>query len=451
VAVTFTLADLARRTDAPEAMLRAWQRLGLLAATGPFGPIDLERVRLVQFLVRHGIAADRIAAACGGELAISFSLYLAGLFPSGDADACEPVEGAARAGVPADGVERFAQAGGLSHAADYLTPEDVELLRLWPVGPDAAMPEEATLQLLRVLRDSLARVAEAEIRLFHFYVHEALAASGLSGQALFEAADARAARLLPTVAPALAYFHRLGFARAEREDMLLHLADETPATDAPGRLQAGIVFADLSSFTVLTEAMGDVRAAAVVSRFGDVAHQATARWGGRVLKQIGDAVLLVFYWPQAAVACALDIVARVAAEPSFPAARAGVHWGPVVYREGDYYGAAVNLAARLVTGAERHQVVASTAARERAGDMPGVEFAPLGPRTLKGLVQPHELYAVRAIGRTPAARLRDPVCHMELSPAEVAARLQTGGVERVFCSEACLRRFVAAPDQYPGA
>jgi cytochrome c oxidase assembly protein subunit 15 len=221
------------------------------------------------------------------------------------------------------------------------------------------------------------------------------------------------------------------------------------ATDAPGRLQAGIVFADLSSFTALTEAMGDVRAAAVVSRFGDLAHQATARWGGRVLKQIGDAVLLVFFWPQAAVACALDIVARAAAEPSFPAARAGVHWGPVVYREGDYYGAAVNLAARLVTGAERHQVVVSTSARERATDMAGVEFVPLGPRTLKGLVQPQELYAVRTVGRATSARLRDPVCHMELSPAEVAARLQTGGVERVFCSEACLRRFVAAPEQYP--
>src|SRR5689334_21658513 len=169
--------------------------MGLVAATEPFGAVELERVRLIQFLVRHGIAAERIAAACRGELATSFAMYLGSLFPSGDADASEPPEGAARAGVSLEVVERFAQAGGLSHAADYLTPEDIEMLRLWPAGPDAGMPEEATLQLLRVFRDALARVAEAEIRLFHFYVHEALAASGLSGHALFEAADARASRL----------------------------------------------------------------------------------------------------------------------------------------------------------------------------------------------------------------------------------------------------------------
>jgi adenylate cyclase len=318
----------------------------------------------------------------------------------------------------------------------------------WARSTPGEMPEEATLQLVRVYRDALARIAEAEIRLFHFYVHEVLAASGLSGRALFEAADTRAAVLAPMIGPALTYFHRLGFARAEREDILLHLSDDAPATDAPGRLRAGIVFADLSSFTALTEAMGDVRAAAIVSRFGDLVHQATARCGGRVVKQIGDAVLLVFYWPQAAVTCALEIVARVAAEPSFPAARASVHWGLVVYREGDYFGTSVNLAARLVTGAERHQVVVSTAARERAADMTGIEFVPLGARSLKGLSLPQELYEVRPLERTPATRLRDPVCHMELTPAELTARLDVRGSERVFCSEACLRRFVAAPEQY---
>jgi class 3 adenylate cyclase len=449
MAITFTLEDLARRAGEGLETLHAWQRLGLVAATAPFGPIELERVRLIQFLVRHGITPERIAAAHDGELATSFRLYLGSLFPSGDGEACSLADAARRAGLSLESTERFARTAGLSHGRDYFTADDAAMLGGLASGIAAGLPEEAVIQLVRVYRHTLARVAEAEIRLFHFYVHEALAASGLSGQALFDAADARSVTLLPTAEPALAYFHRIGFAHATREDMLLHLRDDAPASDTPGRLQAGIVFADLSSFTSLTEAMGDVRAADVVSRFGDLVHEATARWGGRVVKQVGDALLLVLFWPQAAVACALEVVARVAAEPSFPAARAGVHWGPVVYREGDYFGAGVNLAARLVTGAERRQVIVSTAARERAADMAGVEFVPLGARTLKGLVQPQELYEVRSLEHAPAARLRDPVCHMELAPTEVAARLQVGGVERVFCSEACLRRFVAAPEQYP--
>jgi class 3 adenylate cyclase len=51
-----------------------------------------------------------------------------------------------------------------------------------------------------------------------------------------------------------------------------------------------------------------------------------------------------------------------------------VHWGPVLYREGDYLGAGVNLAARLVAVAERHQVLVSAAVRERVADLAGVEL-----------------------------------------------------------------------------
>jgi YHS domain-containing protein len=65
------------------------------------------------------------------------------------------------------------------------------------------------------------------------------------------------------------------------------------------------------------------------------------------------------------------------------------------------------------------------------------------------LLEPHELFEARRAGAVSAARLRDLVCGMELAPADVAARLTVGGTERVFCSDACLRRFVTAPDRYP--
>lgn len=446
--ITLTLKVLSVRTGEPAAALEAWQELGLLS-NEPFGVRDLERIRLFQFLVRHGISAERIAEALAGAGGLSTSIerYLRSLFPSGEVDTCTVEEAVERTGLPHGRLERLAEAVGVGSDGIF-TADDVSMLKWWGRAIAAGMPEDAVIQLIRVYRESLGRVAEAEVRLFHFYVHEALRASGLEAAALREATEERSEKLLPMIEPALAYFHRLGFARAEREDMLLHLAgDDRPIVELPGQLVAGVVFIDLSSFTPLTDAMGDREAASILSRFAELVHQVTEHHAGRSVKQIGDGFMLMFFEPQAALTAALEIVTRVSEESSL-AACAGVHWGQVVYREGDYYGGAVNLSARLADAAERHQVLVTTALREEVGDLQAVEFLPLGSRTLKGVLEPQELFEVRRIGSTRARRLRDLVCGMELAQSEIAVRLELEGAERVFCSETCLRHFVSDPARY---
>jgi len=159
--------------------------------------------------------------------------------------------------------------------------------------------------------------------------------------------------------------------------------------------------------------------------------------------------MLVFPEPGSAVACALEIDRRTADEPQFPAVRAGAHWGQVLYREGDYLGATVNLAARLAAEAERHQVLTTAAVRKEAGRLPDVEFVPLGMRRLKGLSDQLEVFAARrGAGGTAGERLVDPVCGMELGAGEAAATLSLEGQEQAFCSQECLQRFVAAPERY---
>jgi adenylate cyclase len=167
------------------------------------------------------------------------------------------------------------------------------------------------------------------------------------------------------------------------------------------------------------------------------------------VKQIGDAFMLLFPKPRDAVACALIIEARSADESQFTAVRTGVHWGPVLYREGDYLGTTVNVAARLADAATRHQVLVTEAVRREVGGLPGVTFIPLGARLLKGLTA--EVGLFEAVARTveeAPERSQDPVCGMELQPEEVVARLSIDGTERSFCSDECLRRFVAAPERY---
>lgn len=446
MAVTFTLEELSSRIGEPLPALEAWQRLGLLGG-GPFDVRDLERGRLFQFLMRQGISVERIAESSDANLSASIERYLASVLPSGAGDVCTIERAIERTRLPQPVLERLVDAVGVG-SGGLFTADDVSMLEWWGRAIAAGMPEEAVVQLVRVYRESLGRVAEAEVRLFHFYVHEALRATGLTAAALRKATEERSAKLLPMIAPALAYFHRLGFARAEREDMLLHLGgDDRPLLDVPGQLAAGVVFVDLSSFTPLTDAMGDAEAADILARFAELVHQVTERHAGRSVKQIGDGFMLMFFEPQAAVAAALEIVTRVGEETSL-AASAGVHWGHVVYREGDYYGGAVNLSSRLADAADRHQVVITTAVHEQVDDLQAVEFIPLGPRTLKGVLEPQELFEVRRRGSVRATRLRDLVCGMELAPSEIAVRLELEGAERVFCSETCLRHFVAAPARY---
>ena len=221
-----------------------------------------------------------------------------------------------------------------------------------------------------------------------------------------------------------------------------------PKAELPGRFPVAIAFVDLSSFTQLAEAMGDRAAAEVLERFSGLVREAVNRWDGRVVKQIGDAFMLVFAEPKSAVACALEIERRTAAEPQFPAVRSGVHWGSVLYREGDYLGSNVNISARLAAEAQRHQVLVTTAVRREAEGLAEVEFAPLGKRRLKGLADDLELFEARPRGSGSSLKVVDPVCGMELRPAEVAARLSLEGEERAFCSQECLRRFIAAPQRY---
>jgi YHS domain-containing protein len=96
-------------------------------------------------------------------------------------------------------------------------------------------------------------------------------------------------------------------------------------------------------------------------------------------------------------------------------------------------------------------LVASASVRDQLANLADIELTPRGPHVLKGFAEPQEVYEAReTTARVPIAKQRDPVCGMELAPSEVAARLELEGAERVFCSEACLRRFVAAPQQYPG-
>jgi len=445
-----TLGELSHRTGEPEARLIEWRSLGLIGSdSDAFVLADAERVKLMQMCLRRGITAEAVARK-NNEIGI-LERYVAMMFPEGPTEMYSVPEAAEMLGLDLDLLRRVTVAAGFPEPRDMISKQDMEGLRVFKGLVDAGFPADALVEGTSVLVDSLGRVAEMESRIFHIYIHERMKQAGIGGLELAEATRVIGQSAEPLVEPLVLYFHRLGWQRAVREDLVDHMAEEAgllPTAELPGEMTRAVTFIDLSSFTPLTAAMGDATAAQVLDRFSELVRESVVRWEGRIVKQIGDAFMLVFQEPRAALACVLEVESRTAAEPQFPAARAGIHWGTVLYRSGDYVGSNVNIASRLCTDAGRHQILVTDEVRKEARDLPDIEFVRLGKRKLKGLAENIVLFEARSSATTAPEKLIDPVCGMELGAAEIAASLTLDGVERAFCSDDCLRKFVVAPEQY---
>lgn len=365
------------------------------------------------------------------------------LFPDGIGPTYSLAEAADLVGSDGELARRLREAAGA--VDDPVDQHDLHMLGKAKVALEAGFPEAALVQLARAYADAQTRVAEAEVHLFHFYVHEGFKAAGLSGDELRESRRAVREQLLPVAEALRRYFHRRAMMKAVREDMMLHLPGDQPQpaqTERPAQLRLAIVFLDVSSYTPITEVMGDATAAKIVERFSVLVREALGRFDGRIVDRIGDAFLLVCPDARAAVGCALEIEMRTAAEPQFPAVRGAVHWGDVLYQEGGYVGGSLNLAARVAAQAVPHQILATAAARNEVGSLAGVRFTPLGRRRLKGLAEEIELFEVCADDVRRRERARDPVCGMEMAPGQVAATLLANGQELAFCCEKCLRLYL---------
>jgi len=219
---------------------------------------------------------------------------------------------------------------------------------------------------------------------------------------------------------------------------------------SPGAIQATILIADLSGFTALTESHGDQDAADIVSRFYDLA-QAALSDDARLVKTIGDAVMIVASQPSSAVVTALRLLASVQVEPGFPSVRAGLHLGPCIERSGDYFGATVNIAARVTAYARSGQILCTEAVADVIRDSSLITLRPAGAQHFKNVTQLVTLFEIHDPHRPTPTEDFDPVCRMRLDPECAPARLPFGDRTYYFCSLNCAQKFIQAPDVYSHA
>ena len=217
-----------------------------------------------------------------------------------------------------------------------------------------------------------------------------------------------------------------------------------------GTVTATFVFADIAGFTALTETHGDAEAAELVAEFSAAVRRELAPHGGTHVKGIGDAVMLSIPDPGDAIALGLVITNELMCGHGAPSVRVGLHHGEAVERDGDFFGAAVNLAARVSAEAGAGEVLLTGTTAALAPDE-NVLYEPRGRRTLRNVREPVELFAAVRLGSAASPALPcDPVCRMAVDPERAAGRLVHESTAYFFCSLACAGQFAREPERYAG-
>ena len=208
-----------------------------------------------------------------------------------------------------------------------------------------------------------------------------------------------------------------------------------------------VVFADLAGYTALTEAHGDMGAADVAERFFELTAIAL-KDDGRIVKTIGDAVMVHTGEALCGLEIGLAILHLVDREPHFPGVRVGIHYGPVVERNGDVFGATVNVAARLTAQARVGQLLTTSAVAEVLSGHHHLTTTALGATWLKNVSEPVDIYWVADHTPNVVSQVLDPVCRMFVDANVAPARLPWGGQGWHFCSFECASAFSQDPDRY---
>ena len=257
-----------------------------------------------------------------------------------------------------------------------LSQADVDALATW-LALKAAVSDDGALGLLRVIGAAMSRLAEAESTMIRAGMPDIQMTHTRDELATAQAYRA-AAEFIPRLGALIDTVHRhhLISARTHFEGVL---------RDTSASVVCGIGFADLSGFTVLTQAMTPAELSTLLNEFAGAVSDVVHADGGRVVKFIGDEVMWVSATPERLVQAALDLVDHPQAREEGLQVRAGLAFGTVLAINGDYFGNPVNVAARLVAAAAPEQILATAELRDQLPDWPAV---PQGPLTLKGFDAP---------------------------------------------------------------
>jgi adenylate cyclase len=356
---------------------------------------DIRKIGLIDSLVAGGIPLDGMAEAHrSGQMSLDFLDD-----PSYDHfSALSEVTFAdlsAQTGIPVDLLLVIREAIGSAVAQPTDLVREIELGIVPTVEAQLAIgyPPDAVERGLRTMGDSIRRAAVSEADAFATLVMTpAVNRPGATGAEISRVAVVATQRLRPTLDGALlAIYHAqqahawttnimLGFEQSLRYAGLVARPERPPA----------MCFLDVTGYTRLTAERGDAAAGALAEQLRRMVQRTSVQHGGRPVKWLGDGVMFHFRNAGPGVVAALEM-AEAMVPAGLPPAHVGLHAGPVLVQDGDYYGATVNVASRIAEYARPGEVLVSHAVVEATDDVP-VTFAEVGMVELKGVSEPVRLH-----------------------------------------------------------
>ncbi len=361
--------------------------------TGGSRPVSCGAPGLTQSLLDAGIPMDGLGAAIrSGRVSLDF-LDAPAFQRFSALSGATFAEVAERIGAPVELLLLVREAAGSATPApdDRMRDEELPYADYIAVALGAGFPEAVCRQLIRVHGDSLRRVAETESAIWQAeVVLPGLRAGKRTDEILGDDFGDRMSMLNERAVVAMLHMQQ---ARAWTSDIIAGLEMTLAEAGLHSRLEhpPAMCFLDITGYTRLTQERGDEAAAQLAEQLGRIVQRASFKHGGRAVKWLGDGVMLHFPNPGNGVVAALDMVAGVA-EDGLPPAHVGLHAGPVIFQEGDYFGQTVNVAARIADYARPGEVIVSQAVVDAASGA-AVTFSDVGPVELKGVSGAMRLHA----------------------------------------------------------
>ena len=386
-----TQGEAASAVGVSAGTLRRWIAAGVVPEyTGEWTPAALGKARLVARLRERGYALERIRAATEqGRLAFGGVLELF----DDPRDSRTARQAARESGLEPAVVAELIEALGMRRG-ERIAGVDVRLMRIVASALDAGFPLQALLQLIRVYGQAIGQIADAEVRLVHMYVHQPLMRAGSDAEEIAQELTDLVGDVLPLSSQMIDVFHRRLLAQLIDRDVVGHMEADVEDDDGEvGRLKVAVAFADLAGYTQLTEEQGELMAIDAVDRFVALVTK-TLPDEARMIKTIGDEVMVIGADAAALAGWAVKLGRRQRRQRGQPLPRIGIHHGDALYRDGDYYGRAVNLASRVAALAGAGEVLVTRAIVEAAGD--GLRFERIDEAELRGFTSPTEIFRATA-------------------------------------------------------
>jgi class 3 adenylate cyclase/DNA-binding transcriptional MerR regulator len=298
-----------------------------------------------------------------------------------------------RTGVPVELLMVIREAVGSAQPTlqDRVREDELLISPFLEAQVKAGFRHTAIERLLRTTGDSLRRIAETEADWWYSEVLEPLVAQGMSPS---EAANDANNNELTAISERamLATFHAQQ-THTWTANIIRGVEGELARAGLHSRLEhpPAMCFLDITGYTRLTQERGDDAAAQMAGELARLVRRSSVQHGGRPVKWLGDGVMFFFPDPGPGVMAALEMVVG-AAGAGLPPAHVGLHAGPVVFQERDYFGQTVNVASRIAEYARPGEVLVSQEVVDAAQGAQA-SFTEIGPVELKGVAGAIHLHA----------------------------------------------------------